>query len=140
MILINEQSGFRKRWDIFISLLIVASCLLIPFHIAFVHNISIKGSLIIYAIDLFFILSIFINANTTYRTGGENITDLKKIRSRYFRKEFVFDFFAAFPLEIIVLFIPDSGWHGISLILWFRLFRLVRIRQLFVIIKRWQLW
>ena len=138
MILINEHSGFRKRWDILMSLLIAASCLLIPFHIAFVHNISIKASLIIYAIDLFFILSIFINANTTFRAGGENITELKKIRSRYFRKEFVFDFFGAFPLEIIVLFILDSSWQGISLILWFRLFRLVRIRQLFVIIKRWQ--
>jgi hypothetical protein len=103
-----------------------------------VHNISIKGSLIIYAIDLFFILSIFLNANTTFRAGGENVTNLKRIKSRYFKKEFVFDFFAAFPLEIIVLFIPDSGWQGISLILWFRLFRLVRIRQLFVIIKRWQ--
>lgn len=135
---ISELGGLRKSWDIIIAVLIVTSCLIIPFQIAFIHVANLQGSLIIYAIDLFFILSIFINANTTFRAGGEEITDLRRIRSRYFKKEFVFDFFAAFPLEVIFLFIPESGWHGISFILWLRLFRLVRIRQLFVIIKRWQ--
>lgn len=135
---ISKHIGLRKRWDIIIALLIIASCIIIPFQVAFVHNINIKGSILFYVIDVFFILSIFINANTTFRTGGENITDLKKIRSRYFKKEFVFDFFAAFPLELLVLLTQDSEWHGISLILWLRLFRLARIRQLFVIIKRWQ--
>ena len=135
---LSEHGGFRKRWDIIIAILIVTSCLIIPFQIAFIHNATLEGSIIIYGIDLFFILSIFINANTTFRAGGEEITALSRIKFRYFRKDFVFDLFAAFPLEIIVLLIPNLGWHGISLILWLRLFRLIRIRQLFVIIKRWQ--
>ncbi|MDT0552098.1 ion transporter [Urechidicola vernalis] len=135
---INEYGSFRIRWDIFISILIVLSIIIIPFQLAFIHEVDLTGSILIYAIDLFFILAIVINRRTSYRFAGEEITDKRQINTRYKRKDFVFDLFAALPLEIIFILVPEVGFQEISLVLWFRLIRLIRIRQLFIIFKRWQ--
>lgn len=55
---IDESSSFRLGWDIFIFLLIIASCLLIPFQLAFRHVVLVLGSGIVYLIDFSFGLDI----------------------------------------------------------------------------------
>ena len=135
---INEYGTFRIRWDIFISILIVLSFLIIPFQFAFIHEVNVTGSIIVYVIDAFFVLAIFINRRTSFRFAGEEIIDKDLINSRYKKKEFVFDLLAAIPFDLFILLTIDVGFQGISLVLWLRLIRLIRIRQLFIIFKRWQ--
>ena len=135
---INEYGSFRIRWDILISVLIVLSILIIPFQFAFLHKTDVTGSIIVYVIDAFFILAIFVNRRTSFRYAGEEITDKDIINSKYKKKEFVFDLLAAIPFDLVFLLMMDVGYQGISLVLWLRLIRLIRIRQLFIIFKRWQ--
>jgi hypothetical protein len=75
---IREISKFRIGWDLLILALIIASCLLIPFQIAFQHVSDWGGSEIIYLIDLFFLVDIVLNFITSYRDKGAEISDRKK--------------------------------------------------------------
>jgi len=138
MKVIKEYGLFRIRWDILISVLIVLSILIIPFQFAFVHKTDVTGSIIVYVIDAFFVLAIFVNRRTSFRFAGEEIIDKDLINSRYKKKEFVFDLLAAIPFDLVFLLMMDVGYQGISVVLWLRLIRLIRIRQLFIIFKRWQ--
>jgi hypothetical protein len=48
---ISENSRFRIVWDLIILVLIITSCLLIPFHIAFDHVTDWRAAGIIYLIE-----------------------------------------------------------------------------------------
>ena len=136
--IINEYGLFRIRWDILKSILIVLSIFIIPFQFAFIHEVNVTGSIIVYVIDLFFILAIFINRRTSFRYAGEEISDKDQINSRYKKKDLGFDLLAAIPFDLFFLLTMEVGFQGISMVLWLRLIRLIRIRQLFIIFKRWQ--
>ena len=75
---INEYGLFRMRWDILMSFLIVLSIFIIPFQFAFLYEINVKGSIIVYVIDVFFILTICINRRTSFRYAGEEIVFIRK--------------------------------------------------------------
>jgi len=75
---IRENSRFRIGWDLFILVLIIASCLLIPFQIAFQHVTNWSGTEIVYLIDLFFLIDIVLNFFTSYRHKGVEFRDRKK--------------------------------------------------------------
>ena len=47
---IRENSLFRIGWDLIILMLVIASCLLIPFQIAFQHVIGWRAAGIIYPV------------------------------------------------------------------------------------------
>ncbi len=139
MKIIREMSQFRIIWDSFIVLLILMSCVVIPFQAAFLHTATLRGNLFTYLIDVFFWIDIVFNFFTSYRFKGEEITDLKAIRSHYLKRYFVIDFVANFPFDLIIfLLFPLIIFSNISVILLFRLTRLLRIVRLFVIFRRWE--
>ena len=86
---IRENSRFRIGWDLFVLVLIIASCLLIPFQIAFQHVTNWSGTEIVYLIDLFFLIDIVLNFFTSYRHKGAEITDRKKTAAHYLKTLFV---------------------------------------------------
>lgn len=134
----KEYGLFRLRWDLVISVLLVFSVLIIPFQFAFLHQVDVIGSIVIYSIDFVFLIGILINARTSFRFAGAEVTDVKSIYSKYRKNNFVFDFLAAFPFDIFFLSIDGLDFYGISIVLWLRLIRLIRIRQLFLLVKKWQ--
>lgn len=105
---IRENSRFRIIWDLFIMVLIIASCILIPFQIAFRHMAYRAGSEIIYLIDLFFLIDIFLNFFTSYRHRGTEITDRKKAATHYLKTFFAIDLLANLPLDAFFLITPDT--------------------------------
>lgn len=80
---IRENSKFRIVWDLFILILIISSCILIPFQISFQNVVYRLGTVIIYLVDLFFLIDIFLNFFTSYRSRGTEITDRKKTATHY---------------------------------------------------------
>jgi len=78
MKIIRENSRFRIIWDLFVLVLIIASCTMIPFQAAFVHVAQHASSIIIYLIDLFFLVDIFLNFFTSFRHRGTEVKDRKK--------------------------------------------------------------
>ena len=116
----------------------MASCLLVCYQMAFVHDVSWLGSVIVYAIDLFFVVDILLNFRTTYRHGGEDVIDRQRISDRYLHSMFLVDLLATVPLDALLL-----GWrhvtvHGISVVLLLRCMRLLRVARFFSIFHRWQ--
>jgi hypothetical protein len=135
---IREDSRARTAWDLLILVLIVVSCTLVPYQLAFRHHVDLAGSLVVYLIDLFFLADIFLNFRTSYHHQGSDITDREKIARRYARTFFPFDLFAALPLDALLLGWAGFGIGGVSIVLLLRLPRLLRVVRLFVIFRRWQ--
>jgi hypothetical protein len=136
---IRENSKFRIGWDLLILVLIIASCLLIPFQIAFQHITAWSGSEIVYLIDLFFLIDIVLNFFTSYRHKGVEITDRRKSSARYLKTLFAVDLVANFPLDAFFLMFQDIQVYSVSLVLVLRLPRLLRIVRMFVIFRRLEL-
>jgi hypothetical protein len=139
MKIINESSRYRIAWESWVLALVITSCLVIPFQIAFKHTLEGAGVYIIYLIDLVFFADIFLNFFTTYRRRGEEITDKEKTARHYLRTFFFVDLLANLPFDLIFLATPKLHIYGIPLVLAFRGFRLLRIVRLYVIIHRWQI-
>jgi hypothetical protein len=138
MKIIKEQSNFRTNWDILILILIIASAFIIPIQIAFRQEVTVLGSVIIYAIDLFFLLDIYFNSKTSFRVAGVEILNKSLTSKHYYKTNFKIDLLASLPFDLLFIFWPGLELEGISIILWLRTFRLLRIQHLFVIFNRWQ--
>jgi hypothetical protein len=135
---IEESSAFRLGWDVFIVLLIVASCLLIPFQLSFRRVALPLGSGLVYLIDLFFGIDIILNFFTSFRRHGEKVTGADQTARHYLKTRFVIDLAASVPLDAVFLGGADPGLAGVSLVLLLRQLRLLRMVRLFAIFQRWQ--
>jgi len=136
---IRELSRIRFVWDLLILLLVVASCILVPYQFAFAQPEALSGFQVIYLIDLFFVVDIFFNSITSYRDHGSEIIDRKQCARRYSKRMLPIDMAASVPFDLLVwVSIGDTQFLGGSLVLALRLLRLLRIARLFVILKRWE--
>lgn len=134
---IEHSSSFRIAWDLSILVLIFVSCTLIPFQVAFQHFVFKFSTIILFLISLFFFTDIFLNFFTSYRHQGSLITDRKRTVSHYLRTVFIVDILANIPLDLLLLGSRDIQVGGISLVLIFRLFHLLRIVRMMIIFRRW---
>jgi hypothetical protein len=135
---IDESSTVRLIWDVFIFLLVIASCILIPFQLSFRHVALTLGSGVVYLIDFFFGVDILLNFFTAFRQEGEKIADARQTARHYLKTLFFIDLAANLPLDVLFLGGEDIRMAGLSLVLILRQLRLLRVVRLFVIFRRWQ--
>jgi hypothetical protein len=133
-----ESSRFRSVWDLLIILLVFASCFLVPYQVAFQHEVSFAGSVIVYLIDLAFLLDIFINFHTPFRQHGSEVADRSSIARHYLHTFFFVDLLASFPFDALLLPWKGVMVGGVSIVLLLRLLRLLRVVRLFAIFRRWE--
>lgn len=137
---IRDNSGFRITWDFFLLILIFISCILIPYQLVFLHQVSWTSSMVVYLIDIVFLVDMRLNFKTSYRSHGSEVFDSKKVSDHYLRTSFVRDLVSSFPFDAILLLIDsDLMLFQVPIVLLFRLPRLLRVIQLFQILKRWEL-
>jgi hypothetical protein len=110
---------------------------LIPYQLAFEHEVDLLGSVVVYAIDLVFLADIALNFRTTVRLGGSEIEKRSLIRRHYSRNMLPIDLLATIPFDLVFLLVPDPGPGVVSIVLSLRLLRLLRVVRLFVIFDRW---
>jgi voltage-gated potassium channel len=136
-ILISEESRFRTRWDVFVVLLVIVTGIAIPLQIAFVREVTLGGSVLVYLLDLVFLVDIGLNFRTTYRAGGAEVRDPGRIGARYRRSLLPLDVVSTVPLDMLLL---GSGAviGGVPAVLLLRALRLLRIVRLFSIVRRWE--
>jgi voltage-gated potassium channel len=134
----REDSTFRSRWDIAALALVVISCLLVTYQFAFQHRVHFIGSLIIYLIDVIFLIDIILSFRTSYRHQGVDVNQPDVIAHHYRRGRFPVDLLAAVPFDLLLL--PWSGFtiEGISVVLWVRLLRLLRVVRLIAVVRTWE--
>lgn len=136
--MILKNSNTRLKWDFLILFLIITSVLLIPFQFAFQHNVTLIGSIIIYAIDLFFIVDIILKRYRSHRLDGEEGLVYETIKKTYRNSKLRSDLIATIPLDLLFLFWFNFEIEGISIVLWLRLLRLIRLKRVFTILNGWQ--
>ena len=137
MRIVHENSASRAVWDSCILGLILFSCVLIPFQAVFQSEAFRTSSLVLYAIDILFMLDIALNFLTTFRHEGTKVMDRREISFRYLRTAFAFDVIACLPIDILFLGALDTTVGGTSIVLVLRLLRLARVVRLFIIFRRW---
>ena len=135
---IDAHSRAHTVWDLLIVLLVIVSSWLIPFQISFERAPDRLGTLIVHLIDFFFLLDIALNFRTTYRHEGSDISDPRQIARHYLQTWFVVDLLANLPLDVLGWIAGAPVFHGISVVLLLRVFRLLRIARLFVAFRRWE--
>ena len=136
---IRELSRPRLIWDSLILLLVIVSCILVPYQFAFEQASALSGIQILYLIDVFFIVDIVLNSYTSFRDHGVEVTGRPACTRRYARRMMAVDILGSAPLDLIAWILLGNGqFLGGSLVLALRLFRLLRIVRLFVILRRWE--
>lgn len=135
---LSYSSRFRITWDVFAAGLVLVSSLAVTYQLAFVHHVTLSGSILVYAIDLFFLVDILLNFRTTYRRGGEDIEDRSAIAQRYRRSFFLIDLLATVPFDLFLVSRSDLEVSGVSIVLVLRSLRLLRVGRLFAIFRRWE--
>jgi voltage-gated potassium channel len=111
----------------------VGSIWIVTFELAFVHQPQLVTSAIIYTIDAIFLIDIWIGTRSSHRDQGAKRGGL--IQSLYMRRRLGVVLVGTLPIDILFLFIGANLW-GISLVLWFRLFRMIRLGLIFGILRQ----
>jgi hypothetical protein len=93
------------QWDVLIAIVLVISVVTTPIDLAFPNysQDSLGYKSFLYAIDLIFLIDIFVNFNSAFEDDYlEIIDDRKTICLNYIKLWFFIDFFSIFPFELIL--------------------------------------
>jgi hypothetical protein len=136
---LHEGSRGRTAWDAVAVVLVLVGGLVVPYQIAFQHRVGAWGSAVVYLLDFFFLVDIFLNLRTSYRQGGQEVTDPDAIARRYGRTLLPLDLAAAIPVDAVMMLIAGQmTFGGVQVVLLLRLNRLLRLVRLFAILRRWE--
>ncbi len=134
--MLRMNSHFRVRWDLFVMMLAVINCFLIPFEIAFTPNTETRPEVIVLnvAIDMAFVADIVINFRTSYvsKQSGEQVVEPRRVFRNYCMGRFWLDLASTLPFEWINLLFNSGMGELFNL---FGLLKVLRIMRLQNIIK-----
>ena len=85
-----------------ILLLVLLSCLLIPYQLAFLHNTSQVNNIFLLGISLVFLVDLALNFFTTFRRAGSEVQDPGELRRQYLRSYFAIDLLANLPIGAVI--------------------------------------
>ena len=97
--MIYPEEKFKKYWDLYITIVLVFSCIEIPYNLAFIPDDNISFIILEAVASLFFALDIIINFSTAvYDSDYKLIEDRKQIAFLYIKGWFLLDFISIIPL------------------------------------------
>ena len=125
----------RKIWDMAQVVLLTYVALAVPYRMGFQKEVPFGTTWfwVEVIVDVYFMLDIWINFRTAYRTEeGELITNPRKIARNYFRGWFAIDAAACFPVTYIGLIIAgtDSDQQGAQKVKALKIVRLLRLAKM----------
>ena len=130
--IIHPQAHKKLCWDISITILILYTCVEVPFTLGFDVDVQIGSFVSIFGfiIDLLLLCDIGVTFRTAiYNSDDPNsylIVDPTEIATKYIKSWFVFDLITSIPFDFIF-----SGFAVIRIIRVFKLIKLFRIFRLF---------
>ena len=132
--LLYPEDPYKTYWDLFITIILLISCLTTPFRIAFGEDIEdpIEWLFINNTIDILFLVDIFVNFFSAYYDNEFIIVeDRKQIARDYLTGWFTIDILAIIPFEIFGGGSDGSAGSPGSQ----RMARIVRLGRIYRIIK-----
>lgn len=122
------DSLWKPYWDLLVSLLVLYTCFALPLRLGFKLRMSGGAAAVDYFSDVLFLIDLGLNFITAYELpSGEEVTDVKLIKRRYFHGWFALDLVAAIPFEAVVLFTDMKSVTALNLLKAPRLLRVTRI-------------
>ena len=135
--MVSQNDPRKTQWEVFVIVLAIYNSFYIPFEISFEPDElnSIKFLILNTIIDVMFGIDIFINFRTTFYhpVTGDEISDLKIIKTSYCRGRFFLDLLSTVPFDNIFQIFSDAGSGVLAL---FSLLKLFRVNRLGRIIAR----
>lgn len=134
--LLHPETNRRRLYDLVQLCLLFYTMFEVPLQIAFADEPE-PGTLL-FTIDLcvwsFFCVDLFVQMHTYYLSGrtGLWVSDMTKIRARYFRSWFIVDFVAVFPVDYLLRLLH---YHGGAEANSFRMLRLARLLRYLRLLK-----
>lgn len=97
--MIYPEEKFKKYWDLFITIVLVFSCIEIPYNLAFIPDDNISFIILEAVASFFFALDIVFNFCTAfYDSDYKLIQDRKEIALVYIKGWFILDLMSIIPL------------------------------------------
>jgi CRP-like cAMP-binding protein len=121
-------------WDVLRLVLSILSIVIVTFELAYVHQPRLVTSVAIYAIDATFLFSLW-GGRRPRRSGSGDEPTVGSIGYPETAWALAVVLLGNVPVDIL-FFIGDAEWLDISLVLWVRLFRLIRIGMVFEVLRR----
>lgn len=100
--MIYPEDSWKQQWDIFISLILIFTCAVTPYRLAFIEEDSTDWVIINYSVDCMFLIDMILCFNTAYYDE-----DFKMMQHRaviaitYVKGWFFIDLLAIFPIGLI---------------------------------------
>ena len=137
--LIDHNSKAKETWDTFMTIVLLVTCLLTPYQIAFTGKSSSSNSekVLNQITDILFGIDIVIIFNSEYYDGDMNlICDRISIAKNYCSGWFVIDVLAIVPFDLILEEATNSRTNSMARLAKIgRLYKLVKLTRLLRILK-----
>ncbi|KAI8854982.1 cyclic nucleotide-binding-like protein [Chytridium lagenaria] len=104
------EGPFLANWDRFMVLLTVVSSILISFMAAFKH-FTVGAWIVCYAIDVFFLVDIYIKFHVAYLQNGFWVFPKEMALHYLYSMEFKLDVLFSLPTDIVALGWAGTGWQ-----------------------------
>lgn len=137
--LVHPQHPLKLGWDIFLSLLICYSALMVPYRVLMLASVQGGWLFLELAFDCVFMVDICLSLRTAYMDeGGAIVLQPGLIARNYLRTWFLIDFVSSLPYDYIISEDMSVG-HGSTLspaiLQLLRMLRLVRLLKLARLLK-----
>ena len=100
--MIYPDDEFKNNWDMFVSAVLILTCVVTPVRIVFVENEPIGWIIVNNLVDFIFLMDIVFTFNMAYYDELCYIVqDRKLISLRYIRSWFILDVFAIIPFHYL---------------------------------------
>ena len=132
------EDKYKGYWDLFITLILLVTCINTPIQIAFttstVGAVSITDDMFSFIIDLMFLADICVIFNSAYYTEDmDMVDDRKMIAKTYLYGWFTIDFLAIMPFDLILNATDFSSLVRVAR--FGKLYKLVKLTRLLRILK-----
>eukprot|EP01043_Picozoa_sp_COSAG02_P026055 COSAG02_NODE_1489_length_12365_cov_22.798793_8_plen_652_part_00 len=134
--IIHPECRFTGIWDVFSMILIVYSCVTIPYRLGF--GLEAEGAEVVidYAVDSIFMFDCMLTFRKAIMLDSKLIVAPGVLAKQYFKGWFVLDFFSSFPFNLVLaLFFDLNNPDAARILKLIRVFRMVKILRM-VRIKR----
>lgn len=129
--LIDPTNDYKVNWDIFITAVLLFSCLVTPVQIALLDSVDGAQEVMNYVIDSLFLIDILLIFNTALQDDDYAIIqDRALICKDYLQGWFIIDVVAILPLEHMI-----GGGEATNLVRYTRIGRITKILRLVKLLR-----
>lgn len=135
------ETSYKMYWDTFMAVLVIYTCLNVPFRIGFAVEAVGVGVIFEKLINYIFMMDILVTFRTPYSDErGVLVSDPWKIAYRYIRGDLFIDLISSIPFDSVL---SGSGGSSSSIgrsVMLLRALRLTRLLRLFRVTKMRRIW